>query len=43
MSDAVERKQSRTVQGVVTSDGMDKTIVVTVTRLVKQPRIKPEL
>jgi len=32
-----ERKEARTVEGVVTSDGMDKTIVVTVTRLVKHP------
>ena len=28
------------MQGVVKSDGMDKTIVVTVQRLVKHPRVK---
>ena len=28
------------MQGVVKSDGMDKTVVVTVQRLVKHPRVK---
>lgn len=36
MSEA-ERKQSREIEGIVTSDSMDKTIIVTVTRLVKHP------
>ena len=36
MSEA-ETKQKRRIEGVVTSDSMDKTIVVTVTRLVKHP------
>jgi len=37
MSEALERKQSKCIVGFVTSDSMDKTIVVTVTRSVKHP------
>ena len=37
MSTEAERKESRTVEGLVSSDAMDKTIIVTTTRLVKHP------
>lgn len=35
-----ERKARRTMQGLVTSDAMEKTIVVTVTSLVMHPVVK---
>ena len=42
MSDSTEKKAGlqKTRVGIVTSDGMDKTIVVKVTRRVPHPRFK---
>jgi len=40
MSEAAERKQRRTVVGVVTGDKMDKTVTVRVDRMVQHPRFK---
>jgi small subunit ribosomal protein S17 len=37
MSEVTERKQNKSIEGVVTSDVMNKTIVVTVTRLIEHP------
>ena len=33
-----EKKQNKTLQGIVVSDKMDKTVVVSVTRFVKHPK-----
>jgi len=40
MTEAAGRKGRRTVVGVVTSDGMDKTIVVETHRMVQHPVFK---
>jgi small subunit ribosomal protein S17 len=38
MKTATEQKNRKTLQGVVTSDKMQKTVVVSVTRFVKHPK-----
>lgn len=38
--DTEQKKNTKTLQGVVTSDKMDKTVVVSVTRFVMHPKYK---
>lgn len=40
MKKEAEKKNRKTLQGVVTSDKMAKTVVVSVTRFVKHPKYK---